>query len=102
MRSSSVLVEWKYCLMVDSSAVEGASTTAGFCITLLAIEAISSGLEHGTHIVVGTPGRIEEHLRKGTLKLNHIKTLVLDEADRMLDMGFHVAQKGCHHTVLAL
>jgi hypothetical protein len=45
-------------------------------------------LEHGTHIVVGTPGRIEEHLRKGTLKLNHIKTLVLDEADRMLDMGF--------------
>jgi ATP-independent RNA helicase DbpA len=32
-------------------------------------------LEHGTHIVVGTPGRIEEHLRKGNLKLNHIKTL---------------------------
>ena len=45
-------------------------------------------LEHGTHIVVGTPGRIEEHLRKGTLKLDHITTLVLDEADRMLDMGF--------------
>jgi ATP-independent RNA helicase DbpA len=40
------------------------------------------------HIVVGTPGRIEEHLRKGTLKLDHITTLVLDEADRMLDMGF--------------
>ncbi|RUM85047.1 MAG: ATP-dependent RNA helicase DbpA [Candidatus Thioglobus sp.] len=45
-------------------------------------------LEHGVHIVVGTPGRIEEHLRKGTLKLDHITTLVLDEADRMLDMGF--------------
>ncbi len=45
-------------------------------------------LEHGVHIVVGTPGRIEEHLRKGTLKLDHIDTLVLDEADRMLDMGF--------------
>ncbi|CAB5498943.1 ATP-dependent RNA helicase DbpA [Bathymodiolus thermophilus thioautotrophic gill symbiont] len=45
-------------------------------------------LEHGTHIVVGTPGRIEEHLRKGTLKLDNINTLVLDEADRMLDMGF--------------
>jgi len=38
--------------------------------------------------VVGTPGRIEEHLRKGTLKLGSITTLVLDEADRMLDMGF--------------
>ena len=45
-------------------------------------------LEHGAHIVVGTPGRIEEHLRKGTLKLQHLTTLVLDEADRMLDMGF--------------
>ena len=45
-------------------------------------------LEHGVHIIVGTPGRIEEHLRKGTLKLDHITTLVLDEADRMLDMGF--------------
>ncbi|MEE4217597.1 MAG: ATP-dependent RNA helicase DbpA [Xanthomonadales bacterium] len=45
-------------------------------------------LEHGAHIVVGTPGRIEEHLRKGTLKLDHVDTLVLDEADRMLDMGF--------------
>ncbi len=48
-------------------------------------------LEHGAHIVVGTPGRIEEHVRKGTLKLDHIKTLVLDEADRMLDMGFQAA-----------
>ncbi len=45
-------------------------------------------LAHGTHIVVGTPGRIEEHLRKGTLKLDSIDTLILDEADRMLDMGF--------------
>ncbi|TYL48317.1 ATP-dependent RNA helicase DbpA [Marinomonas sp. IMCC 4694] len=45
-------------------------------------------LEHGAHIVVGTPGRLMEHLRKGTLKLNALNTLVLDEADRMLDMGF--------------
>lgn len=45
-------------------------------------------LEHGAHIIVGTPGRIEEHLRKGTLNLDHLTTLVLDEADRMLDMGF--------------
>jgi ATP-independent RNA helicase DbpA len=39
-------------------------------------------------VLVEWKGRIEEHLRRGTLKLNHIKTLVLDEADRMLDMGF--------------
>jgi len=48
-------------------------------------------LEHGAHIVVGTPGRIEEHLRKNTLKLNQLGTLVLDEADRMLDMGFQAS-----------
>lgn len=45
-------------------------------------------LEHGAHIIVGTPGRIEDHLRKGTLKLDDVDTLVLDEADRMLEMGF--------------
>jgi len=45
-------------------------------------------LEHGAHIVVGTPGRISDHLRKQTLVLDHVSTLVLDEADRMLDMGF--------------
>ncbi len=45
-------------------------------------------LEHGAHIVVGTPGRIQDHLKRGTLVLDGLKTLVLDEADRMLDMGF--------------
>ncbi len=45
-------------------------------------------LAHGAHIIVGTPGRIQDHLRKNTLKLDGLKTLVLDEADRMLDMGF--------------
>jgi len=45
-------------------------------------------LEHGAHIIVGTPGRIEDHLNRGTLKLNKVNTLVLDEADRMLEMGF--------------
>ncbi|MCL4135652.1 UNVERIFIED_CONTAM: hypothetical protein GTU68_049636 [Idotea baltica] len=45
-------------------------------------------LEHGAHIIVGTPGRVEEHVRKETLRLDHLTTLVLDEADRMLDMGF--------------
>ncbi len=45
-------------------------------------------LEHGAHIVVGTPGRLLDHLRRGSLQLGSLKTLVLDEADRMLDMGF--------------
>ena len=45
-------------------------------------------LEHGAHVVVGTPGRILDHLERGSLNLQTVKTLVLDEADRMLDMGF--------------
>ena len=45
-------------------------------------------LNHGAHIVVGTPGRIEEHIAKNRLMLESVTTLVLDEADRMLDMGF--------------
>ncbi len=45
-------------------------------------------LEHGAHIIVGTPGRIQDHIGKETLDLSHVNTLILDEADRMLDMGF--------------
>ena len=45
-------------------------------------------LEHGAHIVVGTPGRVMDHLARESLKLDALATLVLDEADRMLDMGF--------------
>jgi ATP-independent RNA helicase DbpA len=46
-------------------------------------------LEHGAHVVVGTPGRIMDHLQRGSLNLDGLNTLVLDEADRMLDMGFY-------------
>ena len=45
-------------------------------------------LKRGVHAVVGTPGRVMDHLKKGTLKLSSLKTLVLDEADEMLRMGF--------------
>ncbi len=48
-------------------------------------------LEHGAHIIVGTPGRVEEHLTKGTLNLDNLNTFILDEADRMLEMGFQSA-----------
>lgn len=48
-------------------------------------------LEHGAHIIVGTPGRILEHLEKGRLSLTNVHTLVFDEADRMLEMGFQPA-----------
>lgn len=48
----------------------------------------ATSLENGVHIVVGTPGRIMDHMERGYLKLDELATLVLDEADRMLDLGF--------------
>jgi ATP-independent RNA helicase DbpA len=47
-----------------------------------------ASLEHGAHVIVGTPGRVLDLLERGALDLSGLKTLVLDEADRMLDMGF--------------
>ena len=48
----------------------------------------TDSLRHGAHIIVGTPGRVQKHLDKESLSLATLQTLVLDEADRMLDMGF--------------
>ncbi|OCH98071.1 ATP-dependent RNA helicase DbpA [Legionella jamestowniensis] len=50
-------------------------------------------LRHGAHIIVGTPGRVQKHLTKESLSLRHLRMLILDEADRMLDMGFFDAIK---------
>lgn len=49
----------------------------------------AESLARGTHLVVGTPGRIQDHLARGRLDLSALTTLVLDEADRMVDMGFY-------------
>ena len=54
----------------------------------VALRGQTQSLEHGAHVVVGTPGRILDHLERGSLQLQAVNTLVLDEADRMLDMGF--------------
>ncbi len=48
-----------------------------------------SSLEKGVHIAVGTPGRVMDHLRRRSLRVHAVASVVLDEADRMLDMGFH-------------
>jgi len=45
-------------------------------------------LQRGVHVIVGTPGRVMDHMRRGNIKLDNLKTLVLDEADEMLRMGF--------------
>src|SRR6187399_1161797 len=46
------------------------------------------GLKQGAQIVIGTPGRLMDHMRRGTLRLDQVRQVVLDEADVMLDMGF--------------
>ena len=45
-------------------------------------------LKNGTQLVIGTPGRVMDHMRRKTVKMDHIHTVVLDEADEMLNMGF--------------
>lgn len=55
------------------------------------MKAQTDSLRHGAHIIVGTPGRVQKHLDNESLTLKRLQTLVLDEADRMLDMGFYDA-----------
>ncbi len=52
------------------------------------IERQIRALRHGVHVVIGTPGRVIDHIERGSLQLDQVRTVVLDEADEMLDMGF--------------
>jgi ATP-dependent RNA helicase DbpA len=64
----------------------------GLSVALLAggepVREQARALERGAHLAVGTPGRVIDHLRRRTLRVHRVATIVLDEADRMLDMGF--------------
>ena len=65
-----------------------ANTRVVTCVGGMDARAEARQLESGAHIVVGTPGRLRDHLERGRLKLANLKTIVLDEADEMLDLGF--------------
>ncbi len=58
------------------------------CVGGMDVRAEARQLEHGAHIVVGTPGRLRDHLERGRLDLTKLAAVVLDEADEMLDLGF--------------
>lgn len=69
----------------------GSSMKGLKCVTVYGGQSYETqfrSLQRGVHVVVGTPGRIMDHINRKTLKLNQIKTFVLDEADEMLRMGF--------------
>ncbi|MDX7950871.1 DEAD/DEAH box helicase [Lichenihabitans sp. Uapishka_5] len=72
-------LEWLY-------AKTGAVVTS--CVGGMDPRREARALDTGAHIVVGTPGRLRDHLERGRLKLDNLKAVVLDEADEMLDMGF--------------
>ena len=73
-------LEWLYA---------GARARIATCVGGMDAARERKALAQGAHIVVGTPGRLRDHLERGALDLSALKTAVLDEADEMLDMGFH-------------
>ena len=72
-------LEWLY-------EFTGASIAS--CVGGMDMRTERRALERGAHIVVGTPGRLRDHIERGSLELTHIKAVVMDEADEMLDLGF--------------
>ena len=79
------------CLQVHDDLVQAGSHLGTVPVAIFGgrpIEPQSAALRDGAHVVVGTPGRLLDLLRRGDLDLSHVGTLVLDEADEMLDLGF--------------
>ena len=72
-------LEWLY-------EMTGASVAS--CVGGMDMRTERQALGHGAHIVVGTPGRLRDHIERGSLNTTRLKAVVLDEADEMLDMGF--------------
>jgi ATP-dependent RNA helicase DeaD len=72
-------LEWLY-------AIAGASLAS--CVGGMDMRAERSALNRGAHIVVGTPGRLRDHIERGSLDMSELRAVVLDEADEMLDLGF--------------
>lgn len=66
----------------------GAGATLASCVGGMDFRDERRSLERGAHIVVATPGRLRDHIMRGTMDLSNIKAVVLDEADEMLDLGF--------------
>lgn len=58
------------------------------CVGGMNMRVEQRALSHGSHIVVGTPGRLRDHIERGSLATGHLRVVVLDEADEMLDLGF--------------
>ncbi|MBI2759879.1 MAG: DEAD/DEAH box helicase [Chloroflexi bacterium] len=73
---------------VVRDAVAGRAIRVLLLVGGTALGSQRQALAHGVHVVAGTPGRVLDHIRQGTLKLDRLRLLVLDEADEMLDRGF--------------
>jgi len=89
---SLVLVPTRELAIQVSGVVKSLATARGLRVTLLyggrSLRPEYTALKNGAQIIIGTPGRILDHLRQGTLDLRSVRFLVLDEADEMLDKGF--------------
>ena len=72
-------LEWLYA---------GAGARVGSCVGGMDMRKERRALEQGAHIVVGTPGRLRDHITRGSLDISELRAVVLDEADEMLDLGF--------------
>ncbi|MGO4841790.1 DEAD/DEAH box helicase, partial [Rhizobiaceae sp. 2RAB30] len=72
-------LEWLY---------RDAGARLGSCVGGMDMRQERRTLEQGAHIVVGTPGRLRDHITRGSLDISEVRAVVLDEADEMLDLGF--------------